>query len=185
MTPLGGFVPLFLMQLGELAPGGVGTGLYTILISQSSACHCRAHDRPHPRSISQEDRGEGDEARVHLHSHDPFVVLIGTAVAVTAAAGKAGVANPGPHGFSELLYAFSSAANNNGSAFGGLSANTVFFNVRPASRCGSAGSGPIVAALAIAGALAAKKRVRSPRNDAHARSLFVVLLIGSILLIGC
>ena len=71
----------------------------------------------------------------------PFIVLVGTAIAVSVAAGKAGVANPGAHGFSEILYAFSSAGNNNGSAFAGLSANTPFYNVALGSSCGSGASG--------------------------------------------
>jgi len=115
----------------------------------------------------------------------PFVVLIGTAVAVSTAAGRAGVANPGAHGFSEILYAYSSAANNNGSAFGGISANTVFYNVSLGLAMFIARFWPIVAALAIAGSLAAKKRV--PVTDGTMPThgpLFVSLLIGSVLLIG-
>jgi K+-transporting ATPase ATPase A chain len=115
----------------------------------------------------------------------PFVVLIGTAVAVTAAAGKAGIANPGAHGFSEILYAFTSAANNNGSAFAGLSANSLFYNVSTGIAMFIGRFWPIVAALAIAGSLAAKKRI--PATDGTMPThgpLFVALLIGSILLIG-
>jgi potassium-transporting ATPase potassium-binding subunit len=115
----------------------------------------------------------------------PFVVLIGTAVAVSTVAGKAGVANPGAHGFSEILYAFSSAANNNGSAFAGLSANTVFYNVATGLAMFIARFWPIMAALAIAGSLAAKKRV--PVTDGTMPThgpLFIALLIGSVLLIG-
>ena len=115
----------------------------------------------------------------------PFVVLIGTAVAVSVVAGKTAVGNPGPHGFSEILYAFSSAANNNGSAFGGISTNTVFYNVALGLSMFIGRFWPIVAALAIAGSLAAKKRV--PVTDGTMPThgpLFVALLIGSILLIG-
>jgi K+-transporting ATPase ATPase A chain len=100
-------------------------------------------------------------------------------------AGKAGVANPGPHGFTEILYAFSSVANNNGSAFNGLSANTVFYNVSTGLAMFIGRLWPIMAALAIAGSLAAKKRV--PVTDGTMPThgpLFVTLLIGSILLIG-
>jgi len=115
----------------------------------------------------------------------PFAVLIGTAVAVATSAGKAGVANPGPHGFSEILYAFTSAANNNGSAFMGLTASTVFYNLATGLAMWFGRFWPIVAALAIAGSLAAKKRV--PVNEGTMPThgpLFVVLLLGSILLIG-
>jgi K+-transporting ATPase ATPase A chain len=115
----------------------------------------------------------------------PLVVLFGTAVAVMTSAGKAGVSNPGAHGFSEILYAFSSAANNNGSAFAGLSANTVFYNVALGLAMYIGRFWPIVAALAIAGSLAAKKRVPVTMGTMPTHGpLFVALLIGSILLIG-
>src|ERR1700744_3812100 len=89
----------------------------------------------------------------------PLLVLTGTAIAVSVGAGKGAVANPGPHGFSEILYAFSSAGNNNGSAFAGLSANTPFYNVALALAVWFGRFWPIVAVLAVAGSLAAKKRV--------------------------
>jgi K+-transporting ATPase ATPase A chain len=112
-------------------------------------------------------------------------VLIGTAVAVVTTAGKSSVANPGPHGFSEILYAFSSAANNNGSAFGGLSANTVFYNIATALVMWLGRYWPIVAALALAGSLAAKKRIPVTEGTMPTHGpLFVALLVGSILLIG-
>jgi K+-transporting ATPase ATPase A chain len=115
----------------------------------------------------------------------PFAVLIGTAVAVMTAAGQAGIANPGPHGFSEILYAFSSAANNNGSAFNGISANTVFYNVATGLAMFIGRFWPITAALAIAGSLAQKKRVPVTEGTMPTHGpLFVTLLIGSILLIG-
>ena len=186
MTPLGGFVPLFLMQLGELAPGGVGTGLYTILIFAILGVFIAGLMIGRtPEYLGKKIEAKEMKLASIFILTTPFVVLIGTAVAVTAAAGKAGVANPGPHGFSELLYAFSSAANNNGSAFGGLSANTVFFNVATGLAMWFGRFWPIVAALAIAGALAAKKRVPVTEGTMPTHGpLFVVLLIGSILLIG-
>jgi K+-transporting ATPase ATPase A chain len=100
-------------------------------------------------------------------------------------AGKAGVGNPGAHGFSEILYAFTSAANNNGSSFGGLTATTVFYNVAIALAMFIGRFWPIMAALAIAGSLAAKKRVPVTEGTMPTHGpLFVILLIGSILLIG-
>ena len=115
----------------------------------------------------------------------PFVVLIGTTAGVSTAGGKAGVANPGAHAFSEILYAFSSAANNNGSAFAGLAANTLFYNVSTGLAMFIARFWPIVAALAIAGSLAAKKRVAVTEGTMPTHGpLFVALLIGSVLLIG-
>ena len=186
MTPLGGFVPLFLIQLGELAPGGVGTGLYTILIFAILGVFIAGLMIGRtPEYIGKKiEANEMKLASIFILT-TPFLVLIGTAVAVTAAAGKVGVANPGPHGFTEILYAFSSAANNNGSAFGGLSANTVFYNVATGLAMWFGRFWPIVAALAIAGSLAAKKRVPVTEGTMPTHGpLFVALLIGSILLIG-
>jgi K+-transporting ATPase ATPase A chain len=115
----------------------------------------------------------------------PALALAGTAVAVSVAAGQAGVANPGAHGFSEILYAFTSASNNNGSAFAGLSANTPFYNVALGLAVWFGRFWPIAAVLAVAGSLGAKKRVpvTSGTMPTHGPT-FVVLLIGTILLVG-
>jgi len=186
MTPLGGFVPLFLIELGEVAPGGVGTGIYSILMFAILGVFIAGLMIGRtPEYIGKKIEAlEMKLASVFILT-TPFVVLIGTAAAVSTIAGKAGVANPGAHGFSEILYAYSSAANNNGSAFGGISANTVFYNVSTGLAMFIARFWPIVATLAIAGSLAAKKRV--PVTDGTMPThgpLFVALLIGSILLIG-
>lgn len=115
----------------------------------------------------------------------PLVVLLGTAVAVSTTAGRAGVANPGAHGFSEVLYAFTSAANNNGSAFAGLSANTPFYNAMLGVAMWLGRFAVIVPVLALAGALAGKPRlpVTSGTLPTHG-PLFVVLLVGTVLLVG-
>ena len=186
MTPLGGFMPMFLMQLGEVAPGGVGTGLYSILIFAILGVFIAGLMIGRtPEYLGKKiEAFEMKMASVFILT-TPFAVLIGSAVAVMTAAGKAGVGNPGAHGFSEILYAFTSAANNNGSAFGGLTASTVFYNVATALCMFIGRFWPIVAALAIAGSLAAKKRV--PVTDGTMPThgpLFVTLLLGSILLIG-
>ena len=186
MTPLGGFVPLFLMQLGEVAPGGVGTGMYSILMFAILGVFIAGLMIGRtPEYLGKKIEAlEMKLASVFILT-TPFVVLIGTAVAVSTVAGKAGVANPGAHGFSEILYAFTSAANNNGSAFAGLSANTVFYNVATGLAMFIARFWPIVAALAIAGSLASKKRVPVTEGTMPTHGpLFVTLLIGSILLIG-
>ncbi|MBS0393410.1 MAG: potassium-transporting ATPase subunit KdpA [Proteobacteria bacterium] len=186
LMPLGGFVPLFLMQLGELAPGGVGTGLYSILMFAILGVFIAGLMIGRtPEYIGKKIEAlEMKLASVFILT-TPFVALLGTAVAVSAAAGRAGVGNPGPHGFTEILYAFTSAANNNGSAFGGLSANTVFYNVSTAIAMFVARFWPIVAALAIAGSLAAKKRVPVTEGTMPTHGpLFVALLLGSILLVG-
>ena len=186
MTPLGGFVPLLLIELGEVAPGGVGTGVYSILMFAVLGVFIAGLMIGRtPEYLGKKiEAFEMKMASVFILT-TPFVVLIGTAVAVMTVAGKAGVANPGPHGFTEILYAFSSVANNNGSAFNGLSANTVFYNVSTGLAMFIGRFWPIMAALAIAGSLAAKKRV--PVTDGTMPThgpLFVTLLIGSILLIG-
>jgi K+-transporting ATPase ATPase A chain len=186
MTPLGGFVPMFLMQLGEVAPGGVGTGVYSILIFAILGVFIAGLMIGRtPEYLGKKiEAFEMKMASVFILT-TPFAVLLGTAVAVMTVAGKAGVGNPGAHGFSEILYAFTSAANNNGSAFGGLTASTVFYNVATGLAMFIGRFWPIMAALAIAGSLAAKKRVPVTEGTMPTHGpLFVTLLIGSILLIG-
>jgi K+-transporting ATPase ATPase A chain len=186
MTPLGGFMPLFLIQLGEVAPGGVGTGIYSILMYAIFGVFIAGLMIGRtPEYIGKKIEALEMKLASIFILITPFAVLIGTAVAVSTVAGKAGVANPGAHGFTEILYAFTSAANNNGSAFNGLSANTVFYNVSTGLAMFIARFWPIVAALAIAGSLAAKKRVPVTEGTMPTHGpLFVALLIGSILLIG-
>jgi K+-transporting ATPase ATPase A chain len=113
------------------------------------------------------------------------LVLIGTAVAVATKAGSSGVGNPGPHGFSEILYAFSSASNNNGSAFGGLATNTTFYNTLLAAAMWLGRFGLAIPVLAIAGALARKKLVPPGAGTLPTHTvLFVGLLVGTVVLVG-
>jgi K+-transporting ATPase ATPase A chain len=185
-TPLGGFVPLFQMQLGEVVFGGVGTGLYSMLIFAIVGVFIAGL----MIGRTPEYLGKKIEAfEMKMSSIAilvmPFIVLTGTAVAVSVDAGGAGVGNPGAHGFSEILYAFSSAGNNNGSAFAGISANTPFYNVALALTMWLGRFWPIVAVLAVAGSLAAKKRI--PVSDGTMPThgpTFVVLLIATVLLVG-
>jgi len=185
-TPLGGMVPMVMMQLGEVVFGGVGTGLYGMLIFAILAVFIAG------LMIGRTPEYLGKK----IESHEmkltsiailvtPILVLAGTAVAVLAGAGKAGIANPGAHGFSEILYALTSAGNNNGSAFAGLSANTPFYNTLLGVVMWLGRFGVIVPVLAIAGALAAKKRlpVTAGTMPTHG-PLFVMLLIGTVLLVG-
>jgi K+-transporting ATPase ATPase A chain len=185
-TPLGGLVPLFQMQLGEVVFGGAGTGLYSMLVFAIVGVFIAGL----MIGRTPEYLGKKIEAfEMKMSSIAilvmPFIVLTGTAVAVSVEAGRAGVANPGVHGFSEILYAFSSAGNNNGSAFAGLSANTPFYNVALALTMWLGRFWPIVAVLAVAGSMAAKKRI--PVSDGtmptHGMT-FVILLIGTVLLVG-
>ena len=185
-TPLGGFVPLFQMQLGEVVFGGVGTGLYSMLIFAIVGVFIAGL----MIGRTPEYLGKKIEAfEMKMSSIAilvmPFIVLTGTALAVSLDAGRAAVANPGPHGFSEILYAFSSAGNNNGSAFTGISANTPFYNVALGLTMWLGRFWPIVAVLAVAGSLAAKKRI--PVSDGTMPThgpTFVLLLIGTVLLVG-
>ncbi|MDR7379837.1 K+-transporting ATPase ATPase A chain [Rhodoferax ferrireducens] len=186
LTPLGGMVPLVMMQLGEVVFGGVGTGLYGMLVFAILAVFIAG------LMIGRTPEYLGKKIEVHEMKLTsiailvtPIVVLAGTAVAVMSGAGTAGIANPGAHGFSEILYALSSAGNNNGSAFAGLSANTPFYNVLLGIAMWLGRFGVIVPVLAIAGALAAKQRlpVTSGTLPTHG-PLFVTLLIGTVLLVG-
>ncbi|MGV8803803.1 MAG: potassium-transporting ATPase subunit KdpA [Polaromonas sp.] len=185
-TPVGGMVPMVMMQLGEVVFGGVGTGLYGMLVFAILAVFIAG------LMIGRTPEYLGKK----IESHEmkltsvailvtPLLVLAGTAVAVLTDAGRAGIGNPGAHGFSEILYAFTSAANNNGSAFAGLSANTPFYNVLLAVVMWLGRFGVIVPVLAIAGALAAKQRlpVTAGTMPTHG-PLFVLLLLGTVLLVG-
>ena len=185
-TPLGGFVPLFNMQLGEVVFGGVGTGLYSMLIFAIVGVFIaglmigRTPEYLGKKIESFEMKMSSIAILVM-----PLIVLVGTAVATSVPAGQAGVANPEAHGFTEILYAFTSAGNNNGSAFGGISANTPFYNTALGLTMWLGRFWPIVAVLAIAGSLAAKKRVpvTSGTMPTHGPT-FVILLIGTVLLVG-
>ena len=185
-TPLGGLVPMFNMQLGEVVFGGVGTGIYSMLIFAIVGVFIAGL----MIGRTPEYLGKKIEAfEIKMSSIAilvmPFIVLTGTALAVSVAAGKAGVGNPGAHGFSEILYAFSSAGNNNGSAFAGLSANTAFYNIALGLVMWLGRYWPIAAVLAIAGSLAAKKRVPVTAGTMLTYGpTFVILLIGTVLLVG-
>jgi K+-transporting ATPase ATPase A chain len=185
-TPLGGMVPLVNMQLGEVVFGGVGTGLYGMLVFAIIAVFIAGL----MIGRTPEYLGKKIEAYEMKMSSiailvTPLLVLAGTAVAVLADAGRAGTANPGAHGFSEILYAFTSAANNNGSAFAGLSANTPFYNVALAVAMWFGRFGVIVPVLALAGSLAAKKRLAATGGTLPTHGpLFVTLLVGTVLLVG-
>ena len=186
MTPLGGMVPLVMMQLGEVVFGGVGTGLYGMLIFALLAVFIAGLMIGRtPEYLGKKIEPFEMKMISVAILVTPLVVLIGTAIAVLAADGKAGIANPGAHGFSEILYALTSAGNNNGSAFAGLSANTPFYNLLLGLVMWLGRFGVIVPVLAIAGSLAAKKRI--PVGDGTLPThgpLFIGLLIGTVLLVG-
>ncbi|EJF31850.1 potassium-transporting ATPase subunit KdpA [Enterobacter sp. TMH.L2] len=185
-TALGGMVPMWLMQIGEVVFGGVGAGLYGMLLFVLLAVFIAG------LMIGRTPEYLGkkiDVPEMKMTSLailiTPALVLLGTALAMMTDAGRSGMANPGIHGFSEVLYAVSSAANNNGSAFAGLSTNTPFWNVLLAVCMWFGRFGVIIPVMAIAGSLAAKKSqaVSIGTLPTHG-PLFIGLLIGTVLLVG-
>ena len=185
-TPLGGMVPMLLIQFGEVIFGGVGTGLYGMLIFAIMAVFIAGLMIGRtPEYLGKKIQTYEMKMTAIAILVTPTLVLTGTAIAVMLDVGKVGMANPGAHGFSEILYAFSSAANNNGSAFAGLSANTPFYNTMLAIAMWFGRFAMIVPILAIAGSLAGKQRL-----DANAGTMpthgpmFIGLLIGVVVLVG-
>ena len=185
-TPLGGLWPLWLMQLGEVVFGGVGSGLYGMLIFAILAVFIAGL----MVGRTPEYLGKKIEARevtlaVLVVLLPSALLLVGSAVAVAVPVARASILNPGAHGFTEVLYAFSSASNNNGSAFAGLNANTPFFNLALGVAMFVGRFWIIVPVLAIAGSMAGKKSVPPGLGTLPTHTpLFVALLIGTVLLVG-
>jgi K+-transporting ATPase ATPase A chain len=185
-TPVGGLIPMWLMQLGEVIFGGVGSGLYGMLMFAIIAVFiCGLMVGRTPEYLGKKI-GAFEMKMASLAILFPCAtVLVGTAIAVVSTAGRQGIFNPGPHGFSEVLYAFSSAGNNNGSAFAGLGANSPFYN-------GMLGLAMLIGrfwvmlpVLAIAGSLAAKKNVPAGAGTLPTHTpLFVALLVAVVILVG-
>lgn len=184
--PLGGMVPLVLIQFGEVVFGGVGSGLYGMLIFAILAVFIAGLMIGRtPEYLGKKIQSYEMKMTSITILVTPVLVLAGTAIAVMLEPGKAGIANPGAHGFSEILYAFSSAANNNGSAFAGLSANTPFYNVMLAIAMWFGRFAMIVPILAVAGSLAAKKRLEVTAGTMPTHGLlFIALLVGVVVLVG-
>ncbi|MDK9691805.1 potassium-transporting ATPase subunit KdpA [Azospira sp.] len=186
LTPLGGLVPMWLMQLGEVVFGGVGSGLYGMLVFAIVGVFVAGLMIGRtPEYLGKKiEAYEMKMAAVAILA-TPLAVLLGTALSLMLEAGTAGVFNPGAHGFSEVLYAFSSAANNNGSAFAGLGANTPYYNTALGLAMLFGRFTIIAAVLAIAGSLAAKKRTPPSAGTLPTHTpLFVVLLIGTVIVVG-
>ncbi|ACO74560.1 AtkA [Laribacter hongkongensis HLHK9] len=186
LMPLGGGMTMLLMQLGEVVFGGVGSGLYGMLLFAVLAVFMAGLMIGRTPEYLGKKIGAPEMKLVSVAILvGPLLVLAGTAIAVLTEAGRAGMANPGAHGFSEVLYAFSSAANNNGSAFAGLSANTPFYNLMLAVAMWFGRFAVIVPVLALAGSLAGKPRLAATAGTLPTHGpLFVVLLVLSVLLIG-
>jgi K+-transporting ATPase ATPase A chain len=185
-TPLGGLVPLAQIQLGEVIFGGVGSGLYGMLVYAVIAVFLAGLMIGRtPEYLGKKIEAFDIKMASLVILIPPMIILGGTALAVLMDAGKAGVANPGAHGFSEILYAFSSAVGNNGSAFAGLSANTPFYNTALGFEMFFGRIWLMIPVLALAGSLAAKKRIpASIGSMATHTQMFVWLLIGTVLLVG-
>ena len=185
-TPLGGLVPMWLIQLGEVVFGGVGAGLYGMLIFAIMAVFVAGLMIGRtPEYVGKKIESFEMKMTSIVILVTPFLVLVGTAIAVMTDAGRLGIFNPGAHGFSEILYALSSASNNNGSAFAGLSANTPFYNTLLAVAMWFGRFAFIIPVLAIAGSLARKKRIEATAGTLPTHgALFVALLVGTVVLVG-
>ncbi|MFA9216955.1 MAG: potassium-transporting ATPase subunit KdpA [Sphingomonadaceae bacterium] len=184
--PLGGLVPMLLIQFGEVIFGGVGSGLYGMLIFAIMAVFIAGLMIGRtPEYLGKKIQAYEMKMTSIAILVTPTLVLAGTAIAVMAVDGKAGILNPGAHGFSEVLYAFSSAANNNGSAFAGLSANTPFYNSMLAIAMWFGRFGVIVPILAVAGSLAGKQRLEANAGTMPTHGpIFIGLLVGVVTLVG-
>ncbi len=185
-TPLGGLVPLFMMQLGEVIYGGVGSGLYGMLVFAIIAVFVAGLMVGRtPEYLGKKIEAYEIKMASLVILLPPLVVLVGTAIGAVTPAGLAGRANPGAHGFSEILYAFSSMGNNNGSAFAGLGANAPFYNYLGGIAMLVARYWLAIPTLAIAGSLARKKVVPpSPGTLPTHTPLFVALLVGVVIIVG-
>lgn len=185
-TPMGGFGLMLQMQLGEVVFGGVGAGLYGMLLFAILAVFVSGLMIGRtPEYLGKKIEPFEMKMVVLALLAAPTMVLMGTAISVMTASGQAGIFNPSAHGFSEVLYAFSSAANNNGSAFAGLGANSVFYNAMLGLAMVVGRFGVIIPVLALAGSLAKKPRLEVNSGTLPTTTpLFVGLLVGTVLMIG-
>src|SRR6202041_1246256 len=185
-TPLGGLVPMWLIELGEVVFGGVGSGLYGMLIFAIMAVFIAGLMIGRtPEYLGKKIESFEMKMTSIVILVTPFLVLAGSAIAVIAPQGRVDLINPHAHGFSKILYALSSASNNNGSAFSGLSADTPFYNSLLAVVMWFGRFAFIVPVLAIAGSLAKKKRIEVTAGTLPTHGpLFVALLIGTVVLVG-
>lgn len=185
-TPLGGLVPLFLMQFGEVVFGGVGSGLYGMIVFAIIAVFVSGLMVGRtPEYLGKKIEPYEMKMAALLILIMPIVVLGLTALAISTENGRSAILNPGPHGFSEVLYAYTSQGNNNGSAFAGLNANTPFYNLTGGIAMLISRFWLAIPILALAGSLARKKLVPiGPGTLPTHTPLFVVLLIGVVVMVG-
>jgi K+-transporting ATPase ATPase A chain len=185
-TPLGGLAPLFLMQFGEVVLGGVGSGIYSMLVFAIIAVFVAGLMVGRtPEYLGKKIESYEMKMASLAILIMPMIVLGFTALATVTDAGKAGAFNPGTHGFSEILYAYTSMGNNNGSAFGGLNANTPYYNITGGIAMLMGRFWFAIPILALAGSLARKKGVPAGLGTFPTHTpLFIVLLIGTVVLVG-
>jgi K+-transporting ATPase ATPase A chain len=185
-TPLGGFVQLLMMQFGEVVYGGIGSGLYGMLVFVIIAMFIAGLMVGRtPEYLGKKIEPREMAIATIIILIPIFLILIGTAAAVLTDPGKTAVLNPGPHGFSEILYAFTSASQNNGSAFGGLSVNSIFYNILTAFCMFIGRFGVAVLTLALAGSLVGKKIVPAGEGTlSDHRPLFIIWLVFVVIIIG-
>lgn len=184
--PLGGLVPLLLMELGEVVYGGVGSGLYGMLVFAVIAVFVAGLMVGRtPEYLGKKIEAFEMKMASLVILIPIMVVLVGTAVAVVTPDAKSSIANPGPHGFSEILYAFSSPGNNNGSAFAGLNADTPFYNIATALAMLFSRYWLVLATLAIAGSLARKKKIPAGAGTLPTYGpLFIGWLVAVVIIVG-
>jgi len=185
-TPLGGLIPMWLIELGEVVFGGVGSGLYGMLMFAIVAVFIAGLMVGRtPEYLGKKLESYEIKMASLTLLIPPGVALIGTAIGSVLPAGTAGTANPAAHGFSEILYAFSSAANNNGSAFAGLSANTPFYNIALGIAMWVSRYWLMIPVLAIAGSLASKRATAVTAGTLPTHTpLFIVWLVAVVLMVG-
>ena len=185
-TPLGGLVPLVMMHFGEVVFGGVGSGLYGMLVFVIVAVFVAGLMVGRtPEYLGKKIEAYEMKMASLVILIMPLIVLFFTALAVVTPAGKASVLNPGPHGFSEILYAFSSTGNNNGSAFAGLNANTPFYNLTGGITMLMSRYWLAVPTLALAGSLVRKKKVPAGAGTLPTHTpLFIAWLVGIVIIVA-
>jgi K+-transporting ATPase ATPase A chain len=185
-TPLGGFVQLLMMQFGEVVYGGIGSGLYGMLVFVIIAMFIAGLMVGRtPEYLGKKIEPREMTLATIIILIPIFLILLSTAVAVLVDPGKTAVLNPGPHGFSEILYAFTSASQNNGSAFSGLSANSIFYNLMTAACMFIGRFGTAILTLALAGSLVVKKIVPAGEGTlSDHRPLFIIWLVFVVIIIG-
>jgi len=185
-TPLGGLVPLLNMQIGEVIFGGVGSGLYGILVMAVLAVFIAGLMVGRtPEYVGKKIEAREMKLAMLYVLIFPAVILIGTAIGASIQPGLGAIANPGPHGLTEILYAYTSGTANNGSAFAGLSVNSVFYNYTMGLAMLLGRFMMMIPALAMAGSLAAKKSVPPGAGTFPTTgAIFVVLLVGTILIVA-